>query len=136
MRDDGVMECWSNGVLNQERPAHHTNTPALHLCPMKKARLQKPRHEFGLRKLARRSRDFRHDVHAFAIPVEINLPVLQREERPIASRADVLARDEFRPALPHDDAAGADLLAAIRLHAEPFADAVAPVADAALTFLM
>ena len=90
----------------------------------------------GLRKLVRRSHGFRNNVHAAAIAVEADFASLQREKRPIASRADVLARDELRAALPDDDAAGGDLLAAIRLHPEPFADAVAPVADAALTFLV
>ena len=44
--------------------------------------------------------------------------------------------DKFRAALADDDAAGGDEFAAKFFYAEPFADAVAPVANAALTFLM
>jgi hypothetical protein len=75
-------------------------------------------------------------IHAPPIFVEIDFAVHQREERPIAARADILARFELRAALPDDDAAGGDGFSAKFLHAEPFADAVAAVADAALTFLV
>ena len=43
---------------------------------------------------------------------------------------------KLRAALADEDAAGGDKFAAITFYAEPLADAVAPVADAALTFLM
>jgi hypothetical protein len=36
------------------------------------------------------------------------LPSGEREERPIAARADVFARDELAAALADDDAAGGD----------------------------
>ena len=49
---------------------------------------------------------------------------------------DVAARLELAAALADDDATGADSFAAKGFHAEAFAIAVAPVADAALTFLM
>jgi hypothetical protein len=68
--------------------------------------------------------------------VKGDFPVHEREERPIAAGADVFARDELRAALPDDDAAGGDRFAAVGFHAQPLADAVATVADAALTFLM
>jgi hypothetical protein len=75
-------------------------------------------------------------VDAAASLVEEDLPIGEREEGPIAASADVLARDEFRTALTDDDAAGGDELAAKFLDAKPFADAVAAVANAALTFLV
>ena len=68
--------------------------------------------------------------------VEGDFAVHEREERPIAARADVFTCDKLRAALPDDDAAGGDRFAAIRFHAEPFADAVAAVTNAALTFLV
>src|SRR5206468_3722109 len=68
--------------------------------------------------------------------VEHDLAVGQREQGPVAPGADVAAGDEFGAALADDDAARRDELAAKTLHAQPFADAVAPVANTALTFLM
>jgi len=85
--------------------------------------------------LLRNLRRFRHDIHAFAVFVEKNFSVLQREQRPVAARADIRARLKFRPALADDDAARGHERAAKFFHAKPFADAIAPIADAALTFL-
>jgi hypothetical protein len=100
-------------------------------------RTREPRFEnCSRRNLILRGGGFGHDVHAAAVLVELHLAVHERKERPIASRADVLARDELAAALAHDDAARADDLAAKFFYAQPFADAVAPVADAALTFFM
>ena len=102
----------------------------------KKAR-PKPRPEMVPRPLVLgRLRRCGHDVHAAAVPVEPDFAVRQREQGPIAARADILARDELRAALPNDDAASGDGLAAKRFYAEPFTDAVASVPDAALTFFM
>jgi hypothetical protein len=92
--------------------------------------------KFCFRKLILRGGGLGHDVHAAAVLVELHLAVHERKERPIAARADVLARDEFAAALADDDAARADDFAAKFFYAQPFADAVAPVADAALTFFM
>ena len=92
--------------------------------------------KFCFRNLILRGGGFGHDVHAAAVLVELHLAVHERKERPIAARADIFARDELAAALAHDDAARADDLAAKFFHAKPFADAVAPVADAALTFFM
>ena len=79
---------------------------------------------------------FRHDIHPLAVLVKPDLTVHQREERPIAARADVLAGLEFRATLPDNDTACRDEFAAVRFHTEPLADAVAPVTNAALTFFM
>src|SRR4051812_2896261 len=42
-------------------------------------------------------------VHAAARAVELNLPVHQRENRVVAAKAHIPARDKLRPALPDDD---------------------------------
>ena len=94
-----------------------------------------PRREIRSCRLILRGRLGLH-VHAPTVFVEGDFAVHQRKKRPIAARADIFARHELRAALPDDDAAGGDRFAAIRFHAQPFADAVAAVADAALTFLM
>jgi hypothetical protein len=75
-------------------------------------------------------------IDAAAMFVEQDPPVNQREQGPIASGADVLAGDEFRAALTHQNAPGRDLLAPKFFDAEPFADAIPPVANAALSFFM
>ena len=100
-----------------------------------KRRGGRPRPEIQLRRLIFCG-GFGHDVHPGAVLVELHPAVGEREERPIAARADIFARDELAAALAHDDAARADDRAAKFFYAKPFADAVAPVADAALTFLM
>src|ERR1017187_8770025 len=94
-----------------------------------------PRLEIRLPRSILRRR-LRLHVHAPAVLVEDDFAVHEREKRPVAPRADIFARDKLRAALPDNDAAGGDRFAAKRFHAEPFADAVAAVADAALTFLM
>src|SRR5262245_32519835 len=78
----------------------------------------------------------RHDVHAAAVLVELDRAIDECEERPIAAGAHIDAGKKPRPALAHQDAAGGDALAAVSFHAETFADAVAAVANAALTFLV
>ena len=78
----------------------------------------------------------RNDVHPAAALVERHFAVDEREQSPIAARADVVARYELGAALADDDAARADDLSAEGFHAQAFADAVAAVADASLTFLM
>src|SRR5277367_3094986 len=108
----------------------------LSFLKIKKAR-REPRFEnCSRRNLILRGGGFGHDVHAAAVLVELHLAVHERKERPIAARADIFARDKFAAALAHDDAARADDRAAKFFYAQPFADAVAPVADAALTFFM
>jgi hypothetical protein len=76
------------------------------------------------------------DIDAATSAIEANIPVNQRENRVIASEADVFAGLKFRAALPHDDVAGDDHLAAEFFYAQPLADAVAAVLNAALSFFM
>jgi hypothetical protein len=77
-----------------------------------------------------------HHVYTVTLLVEKNLAVNESEERPITACADILTGDKFRPTLAHQDAARRDMFTAKSFDAQPFADAVAPVPDAALTFLM
>jgi hypothetical protein len=76
------------------------------------------------------------DVHLAVGPVELDQAVDQSEEGVVAADADVRPGAETRAALADDDVAGDDRLAAKFFHAEAFADAIAPVAYAALTFFM
>src|SRR5260370_601277 len=68
--------------------------------------------------------------------IEANIPISQRKNGVSAAEANVLARQKFRPALPHDDITSHDQFAAKSFHAQPFADAVAPVLDAALSLFV
>ena len=81
-------------------------------------------------------RRFGDNVNAAAVLVEQNLAVGERKQRPVATGADILARDKFAAALADEDAAGGHERAAKFFHAEAFADAVASVFYAALTFFM
>jgi hypothetical protein len=106
------------------------------IAPTKKAR-PKPRLEIGWRKLVFRSGgNLRDDIHAAAVLVELHLAVGECEQRPVTAGADILARDKFAATLTDDDAARADNRAAKFFYAEPFADAVATVANTSLTFFM
>ena len=78
----------------------------------------------------------RQHVNPMTVLVERDLAVHQGEQSPIAPGADIVAGHEPGAALADENAAGGDEFAAKSLNAQPFADAVAPVADAALTFLM
>jgi hypothetical protein len=75
-------------------------------------------------------------IDALAALVELHFAVHEREQSPIATGADIVAGGKFGAALAHEDAARGDELAAVTFHAQPFAGAIAPVADAALTFFM
>ena len=68
--------------------------------------------------------------------VKGNLPICEREQGPIPARADILSGDEFRAALADQNAARRHELAAKSFNAQPLADAIAPVTDAALSFFM
>src|SRR5688572_2035961 len=71
-----------------------------------------------------------------AARLEAHHAVGQREQREIAADADVSARVEARAALAHDDRPGADLLAAVGLHAAELGIGVATVAGRALAFFV
>ena len=77
-----------------------------------------------------------HHVDPAAAAVELNHAALQGEDREITAEADVAAREKFAPALAHENVAGKHFLSAEFFHAETFADAVAAVLDAALSFLV
>src|SRR3989442_10703393 len=76
------------------------------------------------------------DIDPLALFVELHLAVDQGEQCPIAAGADVLAGDEFGAALADQDAARGDKFAAEPFYAESFADAVAPIMDAAAAFFV
>src|SRR5262249_46166431 len=78
----------------------------------------------------------RHHVDARALAVEDDDAVGQREQGVVAAAADVAAGVVARAALPHDDAAGADRLAAVHLHAQPLTVGLTAVATRTLTFLV
>jgi hypothetical protein len=95
-----------------------------------------PRHEIVIARSTGGGSRLRENIDAVAPFIERDLSVHQREERPIASGANVSTSDEFRAALADDNASGGYEFAAIALHAQTLADAIAPIPDAALTFLM
>jgi len=68
--------------------------------------------------------------------IETHAPVNQGENRVITSEPDVFPRQEFCAALTHNDVAGHNHLAAEFFDTQPFADAVTPVLNAALSFFM
>src|SRR5216684_5356912 len=90
-------------------------------------------------RLLLRAGDRRVDAHALALPSRVLEPhaaVHECEQRVVAADADVHAGFERRPALAHEDAAGADELAVANLDAEPLSGTVPPIAGAAHPFLM
>jgi hypothetical protein len=68
--------------------------------------------------------------------VEQDLSIDERKQRPIAARAYILTGNKSRATLPHQNAACCNVLASKALHAEAFANTVASVSNASLTFLM
>src|SRR5262249_27123139 len=88
--------------------------------------------------VSRLARGCRNRVHvdAASAAIKAHRAVHEREDRVVATEADIPARLELRPALADEDVAGDDALAAEFFHAEPLADAVAAVLDASLTFLV
>ena len=81
-------------------------------------------------------RPCRLHIDAAALLVEQDPPSVSAnsvQSRPVPT---FCAGDEFGAALADQNAAGGDQLPAKFLDAEPLADAVAPIANAALTFFM
>ena len=68
--------------------------------------------------------------------IETHTPVNQSENCVITPESDVLPGQKLCAALAHNDVTGHNHLAAEFFYTQAFADAVAPVFDAALTFLM
>src|SRR6266404_3247778 len=81
------------------------------------------------------SRD-RIDIHPSPSPIEAHISIHQRKNCIIAAEPHISSRQKFRPALADNNVASDNHLAAKFFHAQPFADAVAAVLDAALSFFM
>src|SRR5437870_7183982 len=79
---------------------------------------------------------YRVDIHSATSVIEADVPIDQRKNCIIAAQPNILSRQEFSAALTHDDVAGHNQLASKFFYAQTFADAVAAVLDAALSFFM
>jgi hypothetical protein len=71
-----------------------------------------------------------------AISIKVDLPVHQREQRPVSACADILTGDEFGSALANQYTSSRYELTTIPLHSQPLADAIAAISNTALTFLV
>src|SRR5262249_26948967 len=88
-------------------------------------------------RLGRARRGIDGDRHlALAAAAEYHDAVLEREQRVVLAPAHVDTRRDGRAALPHQDAAGRDPLAAEALHAEALRRGVASVLRARYTFFV
>jgi hypothetical protein len=76
------------------------------------------------------------DIHPSSRSVEAHIPIDQRENRVVAAEPYILARQEFRSALPDNDVASDDQLTSKFFNAQPLADAIAPVLYATLSFFV
>src|ERR1700736_386846 len=81
-------------------------------------------------------RSDRIDVDPSSTAIEADVAVDQSENRVIAAEPDIFTRQKFRAALANDDVAGHDQLAAESFYTETFANAVAAILNAALSFFM
>jgi len=69
-------------------------------------------------------------------PIEADIAVNQRKNCVIAAEADVFPRQKFRAALADNDVTGHDHFAAESFYTETFANAVAAILNAALSFFV
>src|SRR5437879_4742525 len=76
------------------------------------------------------------DLYPSTGAIEANIPVDQRENCVIATETYIFPRQKFRAALTHNDVTRHDQLASKSFYSEPFADAVAAILNAALSFFM
>lgn len=76
------------------------------------------------------------DIHTASVFVELHMAIHKRPNGVVTPKADIAAGDELGPALAEDDIAGDDGFSAEFFYPETFADAVASVFDAALSFFM
>jgi hypothetical protein len=88
------------------------------------------------REAKRLFRSDRIDVDPSPAAIEADVAVDQSENCVIAAEADIFTRQKFRAALADNDVAGHDQLAAESFYTEPFANAVAAILNAALSFFM
>src|SRR5688572_11338388 len=75
-------------------------------------------------------------AHVSLASLELDLAVLQREDRVIAAQADIEAGMELGASLADDDGAGGDELPAVDFDSSVLCIAVATVLGGALTLLM
>src|SRR5207248_9618924 len=78
----------------------------------------------------------RIDVHPPSRPIEAHIPIDQRKNGVVATKSDILPRQKFCSPLPDDNVTGDNQLAPKFLHAQSFADAIAPVLYATLSFFV
>jgi hypothetical protein len=76
------------------------------------------------------------DIHSPTSTVETDIAIDQSKNGIVATKPDVLARQEFRSTLADNDVSGDNQLAAKFFHTEPFANAIPAVFNAALSFFM
>jgi hypothetical protein len=76
------------------------------------------------------------NIYTAAVLVEPHNAIYQREYSVIPTKPYISPGQILCSALPDDDVAGDNLLAAKFLYAEAFTDAVAPILNAALTFFV
>src|SRR5262249_18007043 len=76
------------------------------------------------------------DIHPPPPPIKAHATVNQSKNCVIPTEPAVFSRQKIFPPLAHDDVAGPNRPAAQSFHAQPFANAIATVLDAALSFFM
>src|SRR5947199_10514436 len=76
------------------------------------------------------------DIDAATSAIKANVAIHERENRVIAAETNVLARLKFRAALANNNIARDNHLAAEFFNAQPFANAIAAVLNAALSFFI
>jgi hypothetical protein len=75
-------------------------------------------------------------VHPTTLQVEMNLAFFEGKNGVIPTQADSTPWKKFRSPLPDNDVAGDYVLAAEFFHTKSFADAIAAIFYAALSFFM
>src|SRR5437588_6306849 len=76
------------------------------------------------------------DVNGPSAAIEADIAVDECEDRVIATKPNIFAGKKFRAALTNNNVSGDHVLAAKSFYAEPLADAVAAVLNAALSFFV
>jgi len=81
-------------------------------------------------------RQGRFDIYTTTVSIEAYNTVYEGENGVIPTKPNILSRQKLSAALANNDVSGNDWLATELLHAEAFANAIASILNAALTFLM